>query len=65
MKNPCLKCPKVGCGSYHDICTEYQAFREWKDNQNRKKQEERDIRQLSRDHEMKYRRNLKQGFPNK
>lgn len=27
MKAPCLDCPKVGCGSYHDICPTYQEFR--------------------------------------
>lgn len=27
MKNPCMNCPKAGCGVYHDKCPEYQAFR--------------------------------------
>lgn len=28
MKNPCMGCPKAGCGSYHDICPDYQAYRD-------------------------------------
>lgn len=31
VKNPCMNCPKVGCGVYHDICPEYKLFREAKD----------------------------------
>lgn len=31
MKAPCINCPKVGCGSYHDICPEYQEFRKAKE----------------------------------
>lgn len=23
---PCVKCPKKGCGKYHDICEEYQTW---------------------------------------
>jgi len=30
-KNPCMNCPKVGCGVYHDKCPEYQAFRHGKE----------------------------------
>ncbi len=31
MKVPCMNCPKVGCGSYHDICPEYQEFKKGKE----------------------------------
>lgn len=24
--SPCIDCPKKGCGAYHDICPEYQAW---------------------------------------
>ena len=24
---PCKDCPKKGCGTYHDVCPEYQAYR--------------------------------------
>lgn len=24
---PCKDCPKKGCGSYHDECQEYRAYR--------------------------------------
>ena len=24
---PCEKCPKKGCGSYHDICRKYQIYK--------------------------------------
>lgn len=27
MKNLCMGCPKAGCGVYHDICPDYQAYR--------------------------------------
>lgn len=30
VKNPCMSCPKAGCGVYHDKCPEYQAFRKSK-----------------------------------
>ena len=38
-----------------------QEWKAWKDDVNRNRKEESDLRQLSRDHEMKYRKNLKQG----
>lgn len=31
MKNPCWNCPNVGCGTYHDKCPEYQAYRHGKE----------------------------------
>lgn len=27
---PCVTCERKGCGSYHDECEEYQAFREYR-----------------------------------
>lgn len=27
MNNPCYKCEKRGCGVYHDICPDYQKYR--------------------------------------
>lgn len=27
MKAPCMDCPDVGCGVYHDICPKYQEFK--------------------------------------
>lgn len=23
MENPCLECPRKGCGAYHDVCVDY------------------------------------------
>lgn len=31
MDAPCKDCPRVGCGSYHDICEEYQAYKKAKE----------------------------------
>ena len=28
MRAPCLKCKNAGCGSYHDECEIYRAFKE-------------------------------------
>ena len=28
MRAPCLKCENAGCGSYHDECELYKAFKE-------------------------------------
>ena len=61
---PCKGCEKAGCGSYHDVCPAYSEWRAWKDNVNKKKSEEGDKRTLSRDHELKYRKNLKKGWKN-
>ena len=29
MECPCKKCPKKGCGTYHDKCTDYADWRKW------------------------------------
>lgn len=34
MRTPCLGCPKVGCGSYHDECKEYIQYRLNKNKEN-------------------------------
>lgn len=26
MKNPCINCPKQGCGTYHDVCEDHIEF---------------------------------------
>ena len=64
-----MKCPCKGCDrrklNCHGFCEEYKAWRGWKDEVNRKKAADQDARQLSRDHELKYRHNLKGGWKNK
>ena len=64
-----MKCPCRGCTSRklncHGFCDEYKAWREWKDEVNRKKQQDQEMKALSRDHELKYRKNLKKGWKNK
>ena len=62
MKCPCRECEKRGCGPYHDQCTAYSRFREWRNEVNRKIAEERQKKELSHDHEMRYRFNLKKGW---
>ncbi len=34
--SPCKYCPKKGCGSYHDICKEYQEYRAEREEENTK-----------------------------
>ena len=60
MKCPCKVCDhrKLGC---HGMCEPYEAWSASRHEINRKRQEEKDVRRLSHDHEMKYRKNLKQG----
>ena len=56
---PCKGCEKAGCGIYHDECEPYLEWQRYRRKQNDKRNAERC--DMSRDHEMKYRRNLKQG----
>ena len=58
MKCPCKGCDhrKLGC---HGFCDEYQKWRKWHDSVNQKRQADGELKQLSRDHELKYRKNLK------
>lgn len=58
---PCKTCDRKGCGSYHDSCEPYKEWAAANKEKNEKRKAEKDVRQLSRDHEMKYRRNLKTG----
>lgn len=58
---PCKGCEKAGCGEYHDTCERYLAWTDERKAYNNRRHAEDDCRQLSRDHEMKYRKNLKQG----
>lgn len=61
MKSPCLRCDqrKPYC---HGSCDQYKQFTESRHEILRKKSMDQDKRQLSRDHEMKYRKNLKGGW---
>lgn len=56
---PCKHCEDAGCGSYHDKCQRYKEWREELDEKKAKRHAAGELKQLSRDHEMKYRRNLK------
>ena len=60
MKCPCKGCDhrKLGC---HGFCDEYKKWRDNRDEICKKRQAYHDANGLSRDHEMKYRRNLKAG----
>ena len=64
MKCPCKECfhRTITC---HGFCEGYKAWREWRDEVNRKKQQDKELKALSRDHELEYRKNLKQGWRNK
>ena len=31
---PCRRCPKKGCGSYHDVCAEFRKWRKKIDERN-------------------------------
>ena len=58
-----MKCPCKGCVdrtvTCHGRCPRYEEFKKDKEEQNKRKYLENDAKQLSRDHEIKYRRNLK------
>lgn len=64
MKCPCKACEnrKLGC---HGSCEQYQQWTADRHEINRKRFIEGINTQRSRDHEMKYRKNLKQGWRNK
>ncbi len=36
MESPCAKCERKGCGSYHDICKEYQEYKATNEKNKRK-----------------------------
>ena len=60
MKCPCKECNDrtITC---HSVCKRYTEWKGWRDEINRKRNADADNRQLSRDHELKYRKNLKRG----
>ena len=64
LKCPCKDCDhrKLNC---HGACKGYKAWRDWKDEVNRKKAADQDSRQLSREHEIRYRKSMKAGWKNK
>lgn len=61
MKCPCKDCEKKGCGSFHDSCENFKKWTASRQEANKIKWLEQDSRSMSRDHEIKYRKNLKQG----
>ena len=64
MKCPCKECDHhtITC---HGFCDGYKKWRDWKDGINEKKRLDQDARQLSREHEIRYRKSLKGGWKNK
>lgn len=54
---PCKKCSNKGCGVNHDSCEPYIAWRQYRNQQNEKSLAE--YHYISRDREMRYRRNMK------
>ena len=61
MKCPCKNCDrrKLGC---HGNCEPYQQWSAGRHEINRKRMEENESQQLSRDQELKIRRNLRGRF---
>ena len=43
MTNVCKECPRKGCGSYHDICQDYQREKAENRVKDKKKQAEQEI----------------------
>lgn len=60
MKCPCKDCfdRTITC---HGFCEDYKKWREWRSEINEKRKNDQEVRTMSRDHEIKYRKNLKQG----
>lgn len=65
MKCPCIACEKKGCGVYHDVCADYQKYVQARQKINERNRQDAENRQISRDQEIKYRRNLKMGVVRK
>lgn len=40
---PCRDCNNKGCGAYHDVCTEYQEFRKYRDDRRTNKLKDSEI----------------------
>lgn len=58
MKSPCENCEKQGCGKDHDTCQPYLKWKEWRKGIAEKRKADSETGGISRDHEMKYRKNL-------
>lgn len=56
MEAPCKKCPKKGCGSYHDICEEYQSYRKFIDKKQKEKLLKMDLDVVTANRFMRYRK---------
>ena len=61
MRCPCKNCDHRDAYC-HGSCEAYKQYSESRHEISRKKAMDQDSRQLSRDHEMKYRKNLKGGW---
>ena len=58
MKSPCEKCEKQGCGKDHDTCQPYMEWKSWRKEIAEKRKADSETGGISRDHEMKYRKNM-------
>ena len=58
MKSPRENCEKQGCGKDHDTCQPYIEWKEWRKGIAEKRKADSETGGISRDHEMKYRKNL-------
>lgn len=56
--NPCIDCPKKGCGAYHDICPEHQAMKREREEINRLRFAN-NTAAIFRDHKKRYRKSVK------
>lgn len=59
MHCPCDGCPKAGCGSHHDVCPDYIAFKEWKAEVNKQKAKDQTVKDLPRACKTAYWKSLK------
>lgn len=39
---PCMKCENRGCGTYHDVCPEYQDYKKYSEEYKAKKYAEKE-----------------------
>lgn len=56
MKSPCVNCERKGCGSYHDQCEPYQAFKDERTNYRTDKLKSHEISDFKFDRVTKARR---------
>ena len=40
---PCKDCPKKGCGSYHDLCVEYNKYKRAKQKANKAERDDKPL----------------------